>query len=60
MTSGLDIYRAANLLIKQHWKDAPVRATMRPEESGEARDVEGEGGVEQIWECDKSGGVGWD
>ncbi len=29
MTSDLDIYRSANLLVKQHGKDAPVHAAMR-------------------------------
>jgi hypothetical protein len=29
MTSDLDIYRAANLLVKQHGKDAPIHAAMR-------------------------------
>ncbi len=28
MTSGLDIYRSANVLVKQHGQDAPVETTM--------------------------------
>ena len=28
MTSDLDIYRSANLLVKQHGEDAPIRAAM--------------------------------
>lgn len=29
MTSDLDIYRTANLLVKRHGKDAPIQAAMR-------------------------------
>ncbi len=29
MTSGLDIYRSASLLVKQHGQDAPIEAAMR-------------------------------
>jgi hypothetical protein len=29
MTSDLDIYRSANLLVKQHGEDAPIHAAMR-------------------------------
>ncbi len=29
MTSDLDIYRSANLLVKQHGEDAPIQAAMR-------------------------------
>ena len=29
MTSDLDIYRSANLLVKQHGRDAPIHAAMR-------------------------------
>ncbi len=29
MTSDLDIYRSANLLVKQHGQDAPTQAAMR-------------------------------
>ncbi len=28
MTSDLDIYRSANLLVKQHGKDAPIETVM--------------------------------
>ncbi len=31
MTLDLDIYRSANLLVKQHGKDAPIEAAMRAE-----------------------------
>ncbi len=29
MTSGLDIYRSAQALVKQHGQDAPIEAAMR-------------------------------
>ncbi len=29
MTSDLDIYRSANLLVKQHGEDAPIYAIMK-------------------------------
>ncbi len=31
MISDLDIYRSANLLVKQHGKDAPIEARRRAE-----------------------------
>ena len=39
--SSLDMYRAANELIKQHGDDAPIRAAMRHDEMLEAGDVDG-------------------
>jgi hypothetical protein len=47
MTTDLDIYRAANELIRQHGGDAPVRAAMRHDELLKAGDVEGC----VIWRC---------
>jgi hypothetical protein len=41
MTSDLDIYRSANILIKQHGQDAPIHAAMRADELLEAGDLEG-------------------
>ena len=41
MTSDIDIYRSANLLIQQHGEDAPVHAAMRADELMEAGDMEG-------------------
>ena len=29
MLTDLDIYRTANILVKQHGKDAPIQAAMR-------------------------------
>jgi len=31
MIPNLDIYRSANLLVKQHGEDAPIEAAMRAE-----------------------------
>ena len=41
MTSDLDIYRAANLLIKQHGDEAAIHAAMRVDELLEASDLDG-------------------
>ena len=41
MTSDLDIYRAANELIKQHGEAADIEAAMRADELMEAGDMEG-------------------
>ena len=41
MTSDLDIYRAANELIKQHGGKAPIHAAMRADELLEAGAMEG-------------------
>ncbi len=47
MTSHLDIYRAANVLIQKHGEDAPIHAVMRADEMLEA------GGMERktAWVC---------
>ena len=41
MIPDLDIYRAANLLVKQHGEDAPVEAAMRADAMLEAGDLDG-------------------
>ncbi len=41
MTSDLDIYRSANLLIKQHGEDAPIFAAMQADKCLEAGDLDG-------------------
>ncbi len=41
MTSDLDIWRAANLLVKQHGEDASVEAAMRADAMLEAGDLDG-------------------
>ncbi len=41
MTSDLDIYRSANLLVKQHGDDAPIEAAMRADAMLEAGDLDG-------------------
>ena len=41
MTSDRDIYRTANLLVKQHGEDAPIQAAMRADAMLEKGDMEG-------------------
>ncbi len=41
MTSDLDIYRSANVLVKQHGEDAPVQAAMQADAMLEKGDLEG-------------------
>ncbi len=41
MISDLDIYRSANILIKQHGQDAPIHAAMRADKLLEASDLGG-------------------
>ncbi len=41
MTSDIDIYRSANLLVKQHGEDAPIEVAMRADATLEAGDVDG-------------------
>ncbi len=41
MIPDLDIYRAANLLVKRHGPDAPIEAAMRADAMLEAGDLDG-------------------
>ena len=41
MSPDLDIYRSANLLVKQHGEDAPIHAAMRADAMLEAGDLDG-------------------
>ncbi len=41
MTSDLDIYRTAQVLVKQHGQDAPIHAAMRADELLDKGDLEG-------------------
>ncbi len=41
MTSDLDIYRSAKLLIDQHGEDAPIFAAMQADTRMEACDLDG-------------------
>ena len=43
MTPDLDIYRSANLLVKQHGEDALIEAAMRADAMLEAGDMDGYG-----------------
>ncbi len=38
---NLDIYRSANLLVKQHGEDAPIHAAMRADALLEKGDLDG-------------------
>ena len=41
MIPDLDIWRSANLLVKQHGTDAPIHAAMRADAMLEAGDLDG-------------------
>ncbi len=41
MISDLDIYRTANILVKQHGEDAPIQAAMRADTMLGKGDLEG-------------------
>ena len=41
MIPDLDIYRSANLLVKQHGADAPIQAAMRADAMIEEGDLDG-------------------
>ncbi len=41
MIPDLDIYRSAQVLVKQHGPDAPIHAAMRADELLEAGDLDG-------------------
>ena len=41
MTSDLDIYRSANVLVKRHDQDAPIEAAMRTDAMIEKGDLDG-------------------
>ncbi len=41
MTSDIDIYRAAALLVKEHGEDAPIHAAMRVDELLNQGDLDG-------------------
>ncbi len=42
MTSDLDIYRSANVLIREHGEDAALEAAMRADAMLEKGDLEGQ------------------
>ena len=41
MTSDIDIFRVANLLVKQHGPDAPIHAAMRADAMLDKGDLDG-------------------
>ncbi len=42
MIPDLDIYRSANVLVKQHGQDAPIHAAMRADTMLASGDLEGQ------------------
>ena len=48
MVSDLDIYRTANILVKQHGEDAPIHAAMRADELLEEGDLDGYAVFKQV------------
>ena len=48
MTEDIDIYRAANELIKRHGDDAPIHAAMRADALLKAGDIDGQAVWKQI------------
>ncbi len=42
MTTDLDIYRSAKLLVKQHGKEAPIHAALNADAMLENGDVDGQ------------------
>ncbi len=41
MTSDIDIFRSANILVKQYGEDAPIEAAMKADAMLEAGDLDG-------------------
>ena len=41
MTSTLDVYRSANILVTQHGEDAPIHAAMRVDAMLDKGDLDG-------------------
>jgi hypothetical protein len=41
MVPDIDIWRAANLLVKEHGEDAPIRAAMRTDAMSAKGDLDG-------------------
>ncbi len=48
MTSDLDIYRSANLLVRQHGQDAPIHAAIYTGAMLEAGDLDGYAAFKRI------------
>ncbi len=62
MTSDLDIYRSAKLLIDQHGEDAPIFAAMQADKCLAAGDLDGKavwmrviGAIEELTNTDTPG-----
>ncbi len=50
MTSDLDIYRSAKLLIDQHGEDAPIFAAQQADRCLEAGDLDGKAVLSHMWD----------
>ena len=64
MTSDLDIYRSAHVLVRHHGEDAPIHAAMRADTLLEAGDLDGLAvwkrivrAVEELQETDSAPGA---
>ena len=53
MTPDLDIYRTADVLLRQHGQDAPIHAAMRADELLAACDPDGCAAFKRIVEATK-------
>ena len=49
MIPDLDIYRSAQVLVKQHGEDAPIQAAMRADAMLEAGDLDGYAVWKRVW-----------
>ena len=64
MTSDLDIYRTANLLIQQHGEEAAIQAAMKADEMLAKGDMDGKAvwmrvieAIEELWDTESEGTV---
>ena len=62
MTSDLDIYRTANLLIQQHGEEAAIQAAMKADEMLAKGDMDGKAvwmrvieAIEELWDTEQKG-----
>ncbi len=65
MTPGLDVYRSANLLVKQHGAEAPIHAALNADAMLENGDLDGQAvwlrilkAVDELLETQPGGVVG--
>ncbi len=48
MTPDLDVFRSANILVRQHGQDASIEAAMRADAMLEAGDLDGHAAWKQV------------